>query len=331
VSTLRVLSYNVRYFGHTTRGIASTRSAMKRIAQAIAALDPLADIVCLQEVETNSLRSTVAHPRTREGETQLQRLMEMLEEALASRGKREAYEAFYFPAHAYQLGPKTHIYTTGLAILAHRDLHVNHHNSKVPADITYRHIHAVRKLKQTRICAHLRFKDRSGHAVDVFNTHLSLPTTFSRDFWTGAARMGYGKNQLEEVKNLIRFVESERRSDRFFIAGDFNSLPGSPVYQHLVEHPSFKDPFALLYRMSEAELRKWPTAGFMRLRMHLDHIFSGPLLKWVDFDETHVFGDRACSFHGLSDHMPLIGRCRVSAQKGESQRPRATARPPAAQ
>ena len=181
-------------------------------------------------------------------------------------GKRDAYEAFYFPAHAYQLGPKTHIYTTGLAILAHRDLHVNHHNSSVPADITYRHIHAVRKLKQTRICAHLRFKDRSGHAVDVFNTHLSLPTTFSRDFWTGAARMGYGKNQLEEVKNLIRFVEKERRSDRFFIAGDFNSLPGSPVYQHLVAQPTYKDPFAQLYGMSEDELRKWPTAGFMRLQ-----------------------------------------------------------------
>jgi endonuclease/exonuclease/phosphatase family metal-dependent hydrolase len=331
VATLRVLSYNVRYFGHTTRGIASTRSAMKRIAQAIAGLNPLADIVCLQEVETNSLRSTVAHPRKRAGETQLQRLMELLEEALASMGKRDAYEAFYFPAHAYQLGPKTHIYTTGLAILAHCDLHVNHHNSNVPADITYRRIHAVRKLKQTRICAHLRFKDRSGHAVDVFNTHLSLPTTFSRDFWTGAARMGYGKNQLEEVKNLIRFVEKERRSDRFFIAGDFNSLPGSPVYQHLVAQPTYKDPFAQLYGMSEDELRKWPTAGFMRLRMHLDHIFSGPALKWVDFDETHAFGDRAGNFHGLSDHMPLIGRCRVSAPARESQRPRATSRPPPTQ
>src|SRR6185436_3638004 len=100
VSTLRVLSYNVRYFGHTTRGIASTRTAMKRIATAIAGLDPLADIVCLQEVETDSIRSTVAHPRTRAGETQLQRLMEMLEGALAAHGKRDLYEAFYFPAHS---------------------------------------------------------------------------------------------------------------------------------------------------------------------------------------------------------------------------------------
>ncbi len=323
-----MVSYNVRYFGHTTRGIASTRTAMKRIAGALAALDPLPDIVCLQEVETASIRSNVAHPRTRAGQTQLQRLMEMLEEALASLDKRDVYEAFYFPAHAYQLGPKTQIYTTGLAILAHRDFEVNHHNSHVPADITYRHIHPVRRLKQTRICAHLRFKDRQGQVVDVFNTHLSLPTTLSRDFWTKEARMGYGPNQMEEAKNLIRFIEAERKSDRFFIAGDFNSLPGSPVYQHLLAQPGYRDPFAQLYRMTEAELRKWPTAGFMRLRMHLDHIFTGPALKWIDFDQTHAFGDRTCAFHGLSDHTPLIGRCRISLPKQESHRPRSLSRPP---
>src|SRR5258708_7759862 len=208
---------------------------MKRIAGALAALDPLPDIVCLQEVETASIRSNVAHPRTRAGQTQLQRLMEMLEEALASLGKRDVYEAFYFPAHAYQLGPKTQIYTTGLAILAHRDFEVNHHNSHVPADITY---------------------------------------------------------------------------------------------QHLLAQPGYRDPFAQLYRMTEAELRKWPTAGFMRLRMHLDHIFTGPALKWIDFDQTHAFGDRTCAFHGLSDHTPLIGRCRISLPKQESHPPRPLSRPP---
>ena len=301
---------------------------MKRIAAAIAALDPLPDIVCLQEVETSSIRSTVVHRRSHPEETQLARFMIMLEEALAAAAKPEGYDAYYFPAHAYRLGPKTQIYTTGLAILTHRDFDVHHDNSQVPADITYRRIHAVRQLKQTRICAHIRFKDRHGHAVDVFNTHLSLPTTFSRNFWTRPERMGYGPNQIEEAKNLIKFVEAERRSDRFFIAGDFNSLPGSPVYQYLVTHQGYRDPFAQLYRMSDDELRKWPTAGFMRLRMHLDHIFTGPALKWVDFDETHAFGDRSAIFHGLSDHMPLIGRCRVGSGRPESQRPRVSSRPP---
>jgi endonuclease/exonuclease/phosphatase family metal-dependent hydrolase len=328
VSPLRVLSYNVRYFGHTTRGIASTRNAMKRIACAIAALDPLPDIVCLQEVETSSIRSTLAHRRADPEETQLTRLMLMLGEALAEEGKREGYDAYYFPAHAYRLGPKTQIYTTGLAILTHRDFDVHHHNSHTPADITFRHIHAVRRLKQTRICAHIRFKDRHGHAVDVFNTHLSLPTTLSRNFWTRPERMGYGPNQMEEAKNLIRFVEAERRSDRFLIAGDFNSLPGSPVYHYLVNQQGYRDAFAQLYKMSDDELRKWPTAGFMRLRMHLDHIFTGPALRWIDFDETHAFGDRSASFYGLSDHVPLIGRCRVGTGKQDSHRPRVSSRPP---
>ncbi len=48
----------------------------------------------------------------------------------------------------------------------------------------------------------------AGLAIDVFNTHLSLPTTFSRSFWTRPDRMGWGPNQLEEAKNLVRFVEA---------------------------------------------------------------------------------------------------------------------------
>lgn len=300
---------------------------MKRIASAIARLDPLPDIVCLQEVETASFRSNVVHRRTNPEETQLSRLMLMLDEALVAEGKgKDGYDAYYFPAHAYRLGQKAQIYTTGLAILTHRDFDVHHSNSHLPADITHRRIHAVSRLKQTRICAHIRFKDRQGHVVDVFNTHLSLPTTLSRNFWTRPERMGYGPNQIEEAKNLIRFVEAERRSDRFFIAGDFNSLPGSPVYDFLTKQHGYCDPFAQLYRMSPDELRKWPTAGFMQLRMHLDHIFTGPALCWTDFDETHAFGDRTAKFYGLSDHMPLIGRCSVASRQ-DSQRPRVSTRP----
>ena len=123
--------------------------------------------------------------------------------------------------------------------------------------------------------------------------------------------MGHGKNQLEEAKNLAKFVEKERKNDQFVILGDFNSLPGSPVYRYLVEQMGYRDPFAALHKMSEEELRAWPTAGFMQLRMHLDHVFSGPGLDWLDFDGTHAFADRSSPFHGLSDHSPLIGRCRV--------------------
>jgi endonuclease/exonuclease/phosphatase family metal-dependent hydrolase len=301
---LRILSYNVRYFGHGTRGLASTRAAMRRIARAIASLQPLPAIVCLQEVETRSLRSTMAH---RGDETQLERFMQMLSAALTEERKADAYDAYYFPAHAYRLSGRTHVYTTGLAILAHADFAVDHHNAEMPHDITHRRMHPIRRFKQTRICAHVRFRHRSQRAhgpIDVFNTHLSLPSTLSREFWTKPRRLGWGPNQVEEAGNLVRFVEKQRASDRFIVVGDFNALPGSPVYCRLVEEPGWVDAFAQRYRMSVDELIGWPTAGFMQLRMHLDHVFAG----------------RTASFHGLSDHVPIVARCRVA--RGDTLPPR---------
>jgi endonuclease/exonuclease/phosphatase family metal-dependent hydrolase len=301
---VRVVTYNVRYFGHSTRGLASTAKAMERIAEALAALSPLADVICLQEVETTSLRSNVAHPAP-EGETQLERLMAMLHRALHAAGKRDTYEAYYFPAHTYRLSVAP-IYTTGLAVIARRDFRVSHHNAGQPHDITVRRIHPVKRLKQTRICAHLRVEHKSGIDLDIFNTHLSLPTTFSREFWFEPRRMGWGPNQVEEAENLARFVAKERKSERFVVVGDFNALPGSPVYRTMREH-GFADPFAEYYHFDEEALVKWPTAGFMNLRMHLDHMFSGPALSWLDFEGTHRFGQRNGTFRGLSDHVPIVG------------------------
>jgi endonuclease/exonuclease/phosphatase family metal-dependent hydrolase len=315
VSSLRILSYNVRYFGHATRGLASTRSSMRGIARAIAALRPLPGIVCLQEVETRSIRSTVAH----RGEApQLERFMEMLSGALAEADLPDIYDAYYFPAHAYRLAANTHVYTTGLAILAHGDFAVDHHNAEMPHDITHRRLHPVRRLKQTRICAHVRFRHRSGaiRPIEVFNTHLSLPSTLSREFWTKPKRLGWGPNQLEEARNLAKFVDRERGSDCFVVVGDFNALPGSPVYRYLVEERGWVDAFAQRYRLSVDDVASWPTAGFMRMRMHLDHVFAGGGLRWLDFDETHPFGDRAAPFHGLSDHVPMVARLRVA--RGDS-------------
>jgi endonuclease/exonuclease/phosphatase family metal-dependent hydrolase len=314
VTELRIMSYNVRYFGHGTRGLASTKAAMQRIARAIATLDPLPSIVCLQEVETRSLRSTMAHPGE---ETQLERFAGMLAAELAAAevpGAEDLYEAYYFPAHAYRLSGRTHVYTTGLAILAHRDLTVDRHNAATPHDITHRRMQAIRGLKQTRICAHLRFRpasQRTPRPIEVFNTHLSLPSTLAREFWTQPRRLGWGKNQLEEARSLARFVEKESASDRFVVVGDFNALPGSPVYRYLVEERGWIDAFARRHRFTTDDLTGWPTAGFMQMRMHIDHVFAGPGLRWLDFDDTFPFGDRTARFHGLSDHVPMVGRCRL--------------------
>lgn len=306
--TLRVMTYNVRYFGHATRGIASTGPAFRRIARSLAALDPLPDLVCLQEVETQSLRSTTANRLWHPAETQLDRVMTELHAALARAKKPQRYTAYYFPAHTYRLTKRTNIYTTGLAVIASDALDIGHHNAGRPHDITHRL--RAKKLKQTRICAHVSFKHRDGFTFDVFNTHLSLPNIFSKEFWTEEARMGFGPNQLAEAKTLAEFVASEKRCENYVVVGDFNSLPGSPVDRYLREECGLIDAFTKVRCFTSAESRDYPTAGFLNLRMHLDHVYSSPALEWLDFEDTRRFGE-AGAFAGLSDHVPLIARVRV--------------------
>jgi endonuclease/exonuclease/phosphatase family metal-dependent hydrolase len=312
MATLRIMTYNVRYFSHGTRGLASTRRSMHGIAQAIATLDPLPDVVCLQEVETASLRANLAHRRDHKDETQLSRLLAFLHRELEAKGASDGYEGFYFPAHAYTLTRATNFFTTGLAILARRDVSVEHHNALSPRDITHRRLQLVRGLKQTRISAHLRIGRAGGPTIDVFNTHLSLPATWTAKFWFSRRRLGYGKNQVAEAQNLADFIDAERASDRFLVVGDFNALPGSTVYRYLTEERGLVDAFRTVRGCDDEGLRKWPTAGFLNLRMHLDHVFTGPGIEWIDFDESDPFGRRGARFHGLSDHVPLIARCRVA-------------------
>lgn len=303
------MTYNVRYFGHATRGLASTRSAVARIARSIASMEPTPDLICLQEVETQSLRSTSINRLWYPEETQLDRLMTELVAALRHKKKTETFTAYYFPAHEYKLTKRTNIYTTGLAILAKDTLSVGHHNAEQPHDITHRRM--ARRFKQTRICAHVAFERADGLRFDVFNTHLSLPSFFSRAFWTGDLRMGFGKNQVVEAQELLAFVERAKKSENFLIVGDFNSLPGSPVDRLLREEGGLLDAFrAVQGDVSDGEARQFGTAGFLNLRMHLDHVYSSSATKWVDFAGTAPFGGGG-DFDGLSDHVPLIGRCRM--------------------
>ena len=54
---LRIVSYKVRYFGHGLLGLAATRRTKRKIAAGLAELAPGPHLICLQEVETRSLRS----------------------------------------------------------------------------------------------------------------------------------------------------------------------------------------------------------------------------------------------------------------------------------
>ncbi len=305
---LKVVSYNVRYFGHGTRGLFSTRGAMTRIAKSLSELSPLADVVCLQEVENASLRSHLFHTEQEdEPSPQAERFATKLHEALDGRAE---YASLYFPAHTYKLTDSMSFYTTGLVILVKNGLTVLAHNADAPADVTERR-KAGARLKQTRIVAHVRACTDSGQTFDVFNTHLSLPRATTAEFWTQPFRMGYGKNQLAEAKRVHAFVDRERVSDAFVVMGDLNSLHGSPTYRYLVHDCRLSDVYAIYHRLNERALRDHPTAGFLNMRMRIDHMLSGRGISWLDFDDTSHF-DQKGAFTGLSDHVPLIGRFHIA-------------------
>jgi len=306
---LRIVSYNVRYFGHALGGLATTRGAMERIARKLVHLDPLADVVCLQEVETRSLRSTLAF-RQRATSTQLETFMEVLAQELPRLRRGFPYEAYYFPAHAYRLR-QTAIYTTGLAVLVNRErLVVQDHNGRSPHLITHHHVARLREAKQSRICAHVRLATSSGEALHVFNTHLSLPTPFARSFWAARGKMGFGPNQAQEARKLVSHVHAVAGREAFVVCGDFNSSPVSPVYHYLTGEAGWSGAQEQLKQIDVTRRTGFPTAGFFRLRMHLDHLFGGNGVRWVDMEGTAPFG--ASPFQGLSDHVPLIARFQLA-------------------
>lgn len=307
--SLRIVTYNVRYFGHMLRGLASTVGPKRRVAAALASLDPLPDVVCLQEVETSSIRSTIAHRATRPGETQLEAFMARMEETFAAQGRAMPYEAFYFRAHNYKLG-EVSLYTTGLAVLVNtRTLRVDVHNVAAPEHITHHHVQGLKDRKQSRICAHMRLlRVSDGQAFHIYNTHLSLPTPFTKEFWSTKDKMGSGVNQVHEARKLAVYTHAHAHGEPFIVCGDFNSPPSSPVFRYLTSEAHLTCAQTAVGQINPMLSRGFPTAGFMRLRMHLDHLFSSEGIRWVDTEETRPFGDITSRFHGLSDHVPLVGR-----------------------
>ncbi len=301
--TVRIVSYNVRYFSHALKGLASTATSKARIGQALSALRPLPDLICLQEVEKRSIRSGVAH-RGLGVETQLEAFMRHLRHAFKEEGVRCPYAAYYFPAHVYG-GQRIRLYTTGLAVLVNQQkVHVLDHNMEAPQNITHYGGAPIKRVKQTRIVAHLHVEDQRGHGFHVFNTHLSLPTPFRRGFWKGQ-RMGHGPNQLEEIKAVTAFIRERAHDEAFVLCGDFNAAPASPVYHYLTRHARLSAAQEDLAHIDPNHPKGFPTAGFLNLRMHLDHIF-GAGVKWVDLHDTAHFDDEQGRFFGLSDHVPLI-------------------------
>ncbi len=303
---MRIVSYNVRYFGHGLKGLASTAASKRRIADALAALHPLPDLVALQEVETSSLRAGLAHRGAHPAETQLDAFLRHLGDDFKRRGQVMPYRAWYFPAHVYRLGP-IKLYTTGLAMLVNcQRLEVIEDNGHRPHHITHHRNEGLRKVKQTRIAAHLRLEDLQGRRFHLFNTHLSLPTPWAREFWSQPGKMGFGQNQVAEAHAVAHYAQSIAKHEPYLLVGDFNTAPMTPVYRYLTEDAKLRGAQEQLKQLDPERPDAFATAGFMHLRMHLDHVFASGKLEFLDLKGTHTFGDRASPFSGLSDHVPLI-------------------------
>ena len=329
VEPIRIVSYNVRYFGHSLRGLASTRTGKRAIARAIAAMTPLPHIVCLQEVETSSLRSTLAFRPERPEETQLESFMAELERAFDELDRPFPYEAFYFRAHANRIGTRA-LSTMGLAVVVDTNaLRVQHHNAGAPHRITHHHVRRFKDRKQARICAHLRVVVRgpnttnnSTGADDIQKGHLAYMETLHKlgklvaagpllDNTRARGVVIYRVANVDEAKTLAAFVRTQSNGEPLVVCGDFNSPPGSPVYRFLTGEGGLVGVQSALGQI-RGRPREFPTAGFLSLRMHLDHLFCNTKVRWLDLDGTLPFGDRRNPFHGKSDHVPLIGRFEIN-------------------
>lgn len=293
---LTLITWNVRYFGHGSRGLFASKAGIRRVADALAELD--ADVIALQEVESRSIRGGL------DGTPQLERLLDTLHARLEAAGSSRRYAGLYFPAHRYPL-PGAPLYTTGLAVLVSTPYAIDAHNADEPLDITHRRFRLTARMKQTRVCAHVRVRlPGEGPKLDLFNTHLSLPAFFSKDFTRLPYRMGHGVNQLHEVRAVIEYARAHAGTHAVLV-GDFNSLPDSPAYDAVLAGGFFRDAFREHH--GDSALHRWSTAGFMQFRMHIDHVFSTPTVRWLDFGVTHDF-DAPGHFTGISDHVPIIGR-----------------------
>lgn len=292
--SLSLMTWNVRYFGHGTRGLSATTRRLHAIASAIAPAPP--DLIALQEVEDVSLRAGRGR-----GVPQHERFTDALHAALAARGSSRRYRAVYFPAHRYQLPVGPAVYTTGLQMLVADGLEIAAHNAEIPHDITHVRLPWFSRFKQTRIAGWIRVQGDHG-SLDLVNTHLSLPAFLEVGPHRVPRAMGDGSNQVQEMRRLLSFVEGLGGDGRTVIVGDFNARPGSAAHQTLVD-AGFLDAFAATTgKLDHA------TARFMSERMHIDHVFSGPAVQWLGFDDHSV---ESGPFAGLSDHAPKVGHLRI--------------------
>jgi endonuclease/exonuclease/phosphatase family metal-dependent hydrolase len=306
-----LVSWNVRYFSHRTKGITSTDKTMRQVANALTQIEPQPDIIALQEIDDRSIRSGGGRAgiRRRHGQpdSQFARFLDCINLFAEARGGF-GYKAVFFPAHGHN--KRLPLLSTGLAILYRNSLTCVANNGHQPCDITHRRIRRLARVKQTRICAWCRFETEDGVPFDVFNTHLSLPAFLKRVKGPTGGRFGEADNQIREVESLLDYVDQHGSPDTSIVLGDFNARPGSRVYNRVIKSGAFRDAHAAYLGANTSQMAGLPSAGFMAVRFRLDHVFSGDRVRFLSFDYTEPYGPKH-PWRSLSDHSPLVGRFTV--------------------
>ena len=281
MAPLTLMTWNVRYFAHGTRGLVTTAAHLRRTAWALAAHDPLPDVLALQEVEHGSRRGG--------SRPQLDAFVEALHAALDAQRRPTRFQGLYFPVHRYQLGD-TSLYTTGLAVLVRDGIAIG---TTATDDVTAYRLPWFARFKQRRMAVRVEVRPPDWHQdLVVCNTHLSLPAFFEVGPTRVPERMGYGSNQLAEVDGVLRALDSTRPT---VVAGDFNALPGSPAYARIRAAGWSDGPVD----------HSRPTAGFLHHRMHIDHVFGSAAVRLSDVRVV-------TSLAPLSDHAPKLARVELA-------------------
>ena len=304
---LGLVSWNVRYFSHRTRGITSTQFNLHQIAQELAGMETQPHLIALQEIDDFSVRSAVGRIRSRQrlgqSHSQLDRFVEQLNLQSSRKGGR-TYRSVFFPAHGHN---KTYpLISTGLAVLYSSDLQLWDHNGNQPFHITHYRHPSMYGVKQTRICGWCRFRTSDQQEFDVYNTHLSLPAFLGRAKKPTGGRFGEANNQLFEVNKVIECIKERGGIERSLLVGDFNARPGSRVYNQIIGNMAYRDAHADYLGLGAHQMSQMPSAGFMAMRFRLDHVFSGAGIRFTDFSNTHPYGADH-PWGALSDHSPIIG------------------------
>ena len=255
-------SYNVRYFGHALRGLATTRASMEGIAARLAALSPLADLICFQEVETRSLRSTVAFKGL---PPSWSRLMAALEGAFERRKLAFPYDAFHFRAHSYRFRSTTPLHHraggggepgTAQGGGPQRPQPARHHPPpRGPAEG-----HQAEPDLRPREAHHAGWPGAPPLQHPPQPAHPLHPRVLEREGEDGLRLQPAGGGA--EAGHL-RGGPRRRRAVRG--VRDFNSPPASPVYRYLSEEVGWVGAQEALRQIDPASIRGFPTAGFFRL------------------------------------------------------------------